>query len=57
VTNPVTGVVELVEQPGLLLACDLTGRADPDTFELGAAMRVEFENPVEGLYVPQFSFS
>jgi uncharacterized protein len=51
--KPVIGVVELVEQAGLFLACDLSN-VPFETLHVGILMRVEFEEPSEGLYVPQF---
>jgi uncharacterized protein len=46
-------VVELVEQPGLLLVADLLG-ADPAAVRIGAAVEVTYEQIAEDCVLPQF---
>ena len=46
-------IVELVEQPGLLLVADLLG-AGPEAVRIGAAVAVDFEEISEDCVLPQF---
>lgn len=46
-------VVELVEQPGLLMVANLLG-AGPDEVRIGAVVEVEFEEISQDCVLPQF---
>lgn len=51
----VIGLVELIEQEGLIVPCNLSSVVEPEKMQIGTPMKVWFEVSADDLYIPQFS--